>query len=521
VASKEELTMSFVSISKPVRDRIVQAARETPTEIIGFLLGSLQDDTIIIEDSTTHEFSSEPHRVMLPPTSIAIIADQLLSGRLKGNIVGWYHSHTEGGLFYSETDIATQKRLQQFSSLVTGVVVDSSTGEVGYFRVVPGTDQAVRIPESNINVFTNADEAVPEQRPAPLPATPTVEVRMRRPRAEALTRRTALSIILLALIVSAAAFAAVIYKYGASTNESAVMILHTPVSTATVGTPVEILTNVTGPGRNVTLVYGQTSGGPLTQAIMSSITTGEYSYLIPANQVTGNIAYYIKAYGPTGRQVNTTVYHIAVSDFGLQPEANALTVYRTKTATLLLQLQSVNNFNKQVELSTSGNPSGLRFSFSNNPATAGTGVTINVAADAAVPNGTYPVTLVGTYSAAQASQVTRQSVIDVTVADFEVAVAPPSAVVHPGATAVLTVTLTLQKGFVDSVTITDISGLPQGATYTVTASNPTILAGGPATTEVTLQIKTLAFTKAGTYPIVIVFSGGGVIHTLSAQIIVK
>ncbi len=53
--------MSYVSISKPVKDRIVQAARDTETEIIGLLLGKLQDDTIIVEDSTTHEFSSEPH----------------------------------------------------------------------------------------------------------------------------------------------------------------------------------------------------------------------------------------------------------------------------------------------------------------------------------------------------------------------------------------------------------------------------------------------------------------------------
>ena len=153
--------MSYVSISKPVKDRIVQAARDTETEIIGLLLGKLQDDTIVIEDSTTHEFSSEPHRVMLPPSSLAVIADQLLSGRLKGNIVGWYHSHTSGGLFFSETDISTQKKLQQFSSLITGVVVDSSNGEVGYFRVIPGTDTAIRIPESSIIVYSDPKDATP------------------------------------------------------------------------------------------------------------------------------------------------------------------------------------------------------------------------------------------------------------------------------------------------------------------------------------------------------------------------
>jgi len=511
-----------VSISKAVEDRIVQAACETPTEIIGLLLGRLEDDTIVIEDSTTHEFSSEPNRVTLPPSSIAVIADQLVSGRLKGNIVGWYHSHTEGGLFYSETDIATQQRLQQFSSLVTGLVVDSSTGKVGYFRVIPGTNQAVRLHESNITTFTDPTKAVPEERSAPhIAPTPIVEIRRRSPEAAVVTRRIVLSMILIGLIVSIGAFAAVLYKYSSSTPEPTVMIMHMPVSSAIVGTPIEILTNITGPGRNVTLVYGQANGGTVTQVLMIPFAAGEYNYLIPASQVTGNIAYYIKAYGPSGRQVNTTVYHIAVADFGLQPQTNSLTVYRTKTATLQLHLLSINNFNRQLSLSTNESPTGLTVRFSANPATSGTAVGLTVAADATVPNGTYPVTLIATYAPPQSSRISRESVIDVTVADFQVTVAPFNNTVLAGSTATFTITLTIQKGFIAPVSITSVSGLPQGATYAVTSSNLTVLAGGPGTTNVTLQIKIEAFTKTGTYPIVIVVSGGGVAHTLETQIIVR
>jgi hypothetical protein len=254
---------------------------------------------------------------------------------------------------------------------------------------------------------------------------------------------------------------------------------------------------------------------------MNSVADGEYSYLIPANQVTGNIAYYIKAYDQAGRQVNTTVYHIAVADFGLQPQTNTLTVYRTKSATLELQLLSINNFNRQVELSTIGNPSGLTVGFSANPATSGTVVGLNITAGADVPNATYPVTLVGTYAPSQSPQVTRQSLIYITVADFQVTVTPASDLVQAGSMAAFTITLTLQKGFVNPVSITSVFGLPQGATYTVIASNPTVLAGGPGTTHVTLQIKVVPYTKTGTYPILIVISGGGVIHSLTAQIIVR
>jgi proteasome lid subunit RPN8/RPN11 len=512
--------MSYVSIRKPVRDRIVQAARETRTEIIGLLLGRLRDDTIVIEDSTTHEFSSEPHRAMLPPGSIAVIADQLVSGRLKGNIVGWYHSHTEGGLFFSDTDIATQQQLQQFSSLITGVVVDSSTGEVGCFRVIPGTNNAVRLPDENIRVFTDSNEAIPAT-PLNVPPTPTIEVRRRPPAAIALTRRMALSLILIALILLVGTLAVVLYSYRGSTSEAAVTIMHVPISAATIGTPIEISANVTGPARNVTLVYGQTTSGQMSQALMNSTATGRYGYLIPGGQVTGNIAYYIKAYDAAGRQVNTTTYHIAVGDFNLQPQINTLTVYRTKSATLNVQLQSINNFDGQLKLSTNGNPGGLTIIFSTNPALSGTMVQLNFTATANTPNGTYPITLVATYIASQSSPVTRQTVVKATVADFQVAVTPSNDVVSRGSTATFTIILTLQNGFTDPVTITDVSGLPQGANYTLTASNPTVLAGGPGNTDIALQIKIPAVTKVGTYPIVIVVSGGGITHILNAQITVR
>jgi len=513
--------LSYVSISKPVRDRIVQAAQETPTEIIGFLLGRLEADTIIIEDSTTHEFSSEPYRARLPPSSIAVIADQLVSGKLHGNIVGWYHSHTEGGLFFSETDVTTQRELQQFSSLITGLVVDSSNGEVGYFRVIPGTNRAIRLPEENVGVHTDASEAVhaqPAQSSNVLP-TPTVEVRRRIPSPPHLTRRLALSLVLILLALSVGAFAALLYSYRTS-NIEAVAISHVPVSAATIGTPVEIYANVTGPGRNVTLVYGQSTGGLSNDVMMASVSSGRYSYLIPGSQVTGNIAYYIKAYDPNGKELNTTTYHIAVADFSLQPQTKSLVVYRTESAPLQMELQPINNFNGKLQLSANDNPTGLRVSFSPNPATVGSAVTLNFTADATTPNGTYPVTVIATYSPSQSAQVTRETVVDVTVADFQLAATPLSVTVAPGQLATFTLTLTLQNGFTDPVKITDISGLPSGATYTLVTSNPTLLAG-PGGTAITLQIKIPPSTKAGTYPIVIVAVGGGVTHNQTAQIIVR
>ena len=88
----------------------------------------------------------------LSPNALAEIADRLLTGLLKGNIVGWYHSHPLGGLFFSDTDMETQRVLQQFSRLIVGMVVDALTGEVGFFRVEPQRGLAIRIPAERIRV---------------------------------------------------------------------------------------------------------------------------------------------------------------------------------------------------------------------------------------------------------------------------------------------------------------------------------------------------------------------------------
>jgi proteasome lid subunit RPN8/RPN11 len=153
--------MSYVSIWKPVNDRIVQASRDSEkNEIIGILLGRLENDTLIIEDQMTGEFEGEPNHVVLPATTLAKIADEIVSGRRKGSIIGWYHSHVQIGLVFSETDVQTQKKLQQFSSLITAMVVDAKTGAVGYFRVDRETGEIVRIPEANVTVIEHLPPSI-------------------------------------------------------------------------------------------------------------------------------------------------------------------------------------------------------------------------------------------------------------------------------------------------------------------------------------------------------------------------
>ena len=329
----------------------------------------------------------------------------------------------------------------------------------------------------------------------------------------------ALAIILIALALSGIAVGSLAYYF--RRPSTTVTIMHVPVTEATVGNSIQISANVTGPGRNVTLVYGPSITGPTSQVEMNSIGTGEYNYVIPGSQVTGDLAYYIKAYDPTGRELNTTTYQIAVADFSLQPLSSAVTVYITETASVEMRLLAINNFNGQLQLSAKNTPAGLRVSFPTNSTTPGSTVEVNFSPEASTPNGTYPIAIVATYLGTQSSQVTRQAVIDVTVADFQLAVTPASRTVSAGSSTTFVLTLTLESGFTDAVKLTDISGLPQGAIYTLAASNSTVLAGGPGTTTVSLQIKIPPSARPGTYPIVIVALGDGVSHYQTAQIIVR
>ena len=517
--------MSYVSIWKPVYDRIVQASHETRNEIIGLLLGRRESDSIVIDDSITGEFSSEPHRVTLPPSTLAQIADDLVSGRVKGNIVGWYHSHTEGGVFFSETDIETQRTLQQFSSLVTGVVIDATTGEVGYFRIDPQTKKPFRIPEEMVSVRTEeAFEATPREPTRALTRpTPTIEVRQQqllppqpRPMPKQRISTTLMVVVFITLVASAGLIGAILYRGTPST--SGLAIVHNPVLTGTVGTPVEITANVTGPVRDVTLYYAA-PGANLAPVKMTLVQGSFYGYTIPGQQVTGNLAYYIAAADQAGNQKQTSQYRILISDFALSPGTPTLTVYRTQTASEEVDLFMINDFSQQVSFSADGAPSGLAISFNPNPVPIGlTKVTMKLAASQTTPNGTYQIVVKSTYSPSGAQPVTRQVTIPVTVADFDLQVLPSLAQVSAGTSTTYTLRITLQHGFVDPVAVT-VNGLPQGATYKLTTSGNTV--GGTGTITITLQITTTTAVKRGSYTLTINASGGGVTHSQAIQFIVR
>ena len=100
--------------------------------------------------------------------------DGLVTGLIKGNS-GLVSFTYLGRAFFLATDIETQRTLQQFSKLIVGMVVDTLTGEVGFFRVDSRTGEAVRVPAQRISLFSGVYEANPQENIVPRMTVPTPE----------------------------------------------------------------------------------------------------------------------------------------------------------------------------------------------------------------------------------------------------------------------------------------------------------------------------------------------------------
>jgi proteasome lid subunit RPN8/RPN11 len=104
-----------------------------PHEQIGLLMGEVDGGTVIVTDAVRGEGSADNAHSTFSPQSLAKVANDLVTGKLNGRIVGWYHSHIGIGVFMSDVDIKTQTILQQFSEYIISLVIDSKSGEFAVY----------------------------------------------------------------------------------------------------------------------------------------------------------------------------------------------------------------------------------------------------------------------------------------------------------------------------------------------------------------------------------------------------
>jgi COP9 signalosome complex subunit 5 len=115
-------------------------------EVMGLMLGAIQDDTFVVTDAVRLPVEGTETRVNAQDEANEFIVNflELLrdSGRPE-NPVGWYHSHPGYGCWLSGIDVATQHNWQTFEEPFLAVVIDPertmSQGkvEIGAFRTYP------------------------------------------------------------------------------------------------------------------------------------------------------------------------------------------------------------------------------------------------------------------------------------------------------------------------------------------------------------------------------------------------
>lgn len=162
--------MFYVSISATAIEKIKEHANKNINkEVIGLLIGRMEGNTLIVEDSVTGEIVSERTRALIVPETIAKIADEIVSGKIKGNVVGWYHSHPGFGVFMSEIDIKTQMKMQQFSPYIVALIIDPTKDEMGLFTLDINTRTLVTLTEDFIHIYAPGEEPIPPKFIQPSP----------------------------------------------------------------------------------------------------------------------------------------------------------------------------------------------------------------------------------------------------------------------------------------------------------------------------------------------------------------
>ncbi len=204
----------------------------------------------------------------------------------------------------------------------------------------------------------------------------------------------------------------------------------------------------------------------------------------------------------SGSLFNTANVTLAVgatgSDFALSTSPTRQGVNAGQSAVYTVTITPSGGFSGSVTLSVAGIPAGSTATFSPQPAT--TSSTLTVATAASTPTGSYVFTLTGV-SGTLSRQIGVVLVITPTAApDFTLDAAPVRQAVTAPGSASFTTTITRSAGFTAAVQLV-VGGLPPGTTGSFT---PNPVTGSTST----LTVTTSGTTAAGTYQLTISGDGG-------------
>ena len=173
-----------------------------------------------------------------------------------------------------------------------------------------------------------------------------------------------------------------------------------------------------------------------------------------------------------------------------------------------MTISPTGGFTGQVTLSVSGLPTGASGSFTPNPATASSSLSVTTAASS--PAGTYTLTITGVSGAL--THTTTVALVVSAPADFTLNALPSSRTVTGGSSTSYSVTIGPTGGFTGGVTLS-VSGLPTGASGSFTPN--------PATASSSLSVTTAVSTPVGSFILTLTGVSGTLTHTTTISLKTK
>jgi len=230
--------------------------------------------------------------------------------------------------------------------------------------------------------------------------------------------------------------------------------------------------------------------------------------------------YYLAVTGINGTITKDKIFTLyvtgAAGTFTLSASPSPQTVTAGQSTDYTVTITSQAAYSQSVDLSLSGQPSGVTGTFSPDPvsvpsySTRTSTLTINVASTAAA--GTYTLTISATYGAT--TRTKSVTLIVQTAGDFSISASPTSLSIAAGQTGTSTITITSTGGFNSAVSLSFIwvATPPTGVTPSLSAYSVTPPAGSTVTS--TLSIATSPTTAPGTYVVRITGVSGALTHSV-------
>jgi proteasome lid subunit RPN8/RPN11 len=528
-----ELKVSPLKVSKSIFKKIMNEVNESVDKrVIGVLIGKMNKDYLVIDDAVTGEVKREFSTISLTPNAIAKIADEILKGKIKGNIVGWYHTHPGYGVFMSEVDEKTQNVLSQFYPQAISLVLDPASKEYKFYAL--NDKKRLKPVENNEINFFGSEDISEWKSPSvkmvekELPELPSPSIR------KPLTKRQIYALVLTVILIGALASGFLIWSYSQFSG-GLPSIKHTPVSSAVVGSSISLKAEVTGGVggiANVTVYYewskfikvnSEVSSiqMPWKSALMLLVAAGgnEYAYTIPSSEVLGDIDYFIVAIDKAGNKASTSIQTIKVADFDVSTSIDSITVYLGESASTKILLASINGFSSKVKLSTATPPYGIVVSI--NPSEVTLSSSSSAAATITVSAQSAPGTFRGSFNLeiyGESGEAKHSTMLTITVPNLDFSIEPKIKTASKGESALYKIILMPSFNFAADVTFS-VSGLPDGASWEIVLPQNKL----ELTNSINLLLKIDVTSKAqsGTYNLTVTVSGGGLKLQETVTLIIK